>query len=331
MELFKEFLNSSVLVYTMYFYLFCLLFYMIYCILNYFKFHSRMKEKIINLYSQMNEQERLRAETERQKRDIHGVSNKRDWLARTDERLAYSGIKEKLRWVTTEIYMMFVIVVTSLVGIIATLKLGFLLGCILAIFVVMIFELIVTILVSYRDKKTEAIMLQFMNIVDNFSKTSDDLISILEKASRYIDEPLASQIYDAVLIAKNTGDKLSAIQDLQDRVKNRHFKVLMRNLEISSRYETNYSDIVEDCRGIFHNYIKSEKEKRLARHGGVLEILVMLASGFGCMYILGDIAQTESIFLDLLTGGALAHFILGYLIFSLLASVFIIVFKIYRN
>lgn len=330
-QLLVEFLNSDIILYAMYIFLFGLIFYIVYSMLNYFKYHSRMKKTIQNLYAQMSAQEKLRAENERRERDIHGAGVKRDFLGKIDERLAYSGIKDTLKWITTEIYIVIVLLIVATVITISTMKAGFIIGILLGIAVYAVFELIISLLIAYRNKQTETIMLQFMNIVDNFSKTSDNLIAIFEKAARYIDEPLSTQILDAVTIAKNSGDKLGALQELQDRVKNRHFKVLVRNLEISSRYETNYSDIIEDCRGIFHNYIRNEKEKRVIKQQGLLDIGTMGVAGVMCVSLLGDVSESSNLILTLINGGIFEHFVLGYLVITVLVTMYMVIFRIFKH
>lgn len=330
-QLLIEFLDSEFLVYALYVYLFALVFYIVYCALNYFKYYSRMQKTIQTLYSRMSEQEKARAQAERQERDIHGAGGKHDILARIDTELAYSGIKEKFRWMTTEIYLMIVAIAVAIVTTAVVVTSGLWWGLFAGLLTYLSLRLTVSLMVASRNKKTESIMLQFMNIVDNFSKTSDDLISILEKSSRYIDEPLSSQIYDAVIEARNTGDTLTALQELQDKVKNKHFKVLIRNLEISSRFETNYSDIVEDCRDIFHNYLKSEKEKRSLRVSGLIEILTMGLCGVFCVFTLGDMTESGNLITSLLNGGILGIVILVYLCCAVLLSLYIAVFKILKD
>ena len=105
----------------------------------------------------------------------------------------------------------------------------------------------------------------------------------------------------------------------------------MRNLEISSRFETNYSDIIEDCRNIFHEYLKSEKEKRTLRVNGMLEIGTMLICGIFCIYIIGDITDQGNIILALLAGGALGRGILIFMGLSIILSCYIAVFQILRD
>lgn len=330
-ELLVQFLNSQVLVYMLYAYLYALVFYMVYSMLNYFKYHSRMKATLQSLYNQMSEQEKMRADEERRQRDLHGAGTKVDFLGRLDERLAYSGIKDKFKWMTTEIYLLFVIMVVVLVVTVVVLIKGVLWGIVSGILTVLVLDLMLVLVVARRNASTESVMLQFMNIIDNFSKTSDDLISIMEKSSRYVDAPLGPQIYDAVIEAKNSGDTVQAIQSLQDKVKNKHFKVLMRNLEISSRYEANYSEIVEDCRDIFHNYIKSEKEKRNIRLNGLAEIGTMLVIGFACTYLLGSMTEEGNLIEALNNGGAMGKGILVYLVVSIVASLYVLIFKVFRN
>lgn len=330
-DILKEFLNSQILIYALYAYLFGLIFYIVYSMLNYFKYYSKMKATIINMYNQMTEQERARADEERKQRDIIGEGTKKDWLASIDEKLAYSGIKEKIRWITTEIYLMFVLVIAIVITILLTVKISFIAGVLGFFITIALFEFALTIVITVRNKKTESMLLQFMNIVDNFSKTSNDLISILEKSSKYIDEPLSSQIYDAVIDAKNTGNSSVALHTLQDKVKNKHFKVLIRNLEISSRFETNYSEIVEDCRDIFHDYIKNEKEKHNIRVNGLLEILTMAVCGGASVYLIADISDSGNVIQMLLNGGVFGYFILGYIIAAIVITIYVAVFKVLRN
>lgn len=330
-ELIIEFIDSQWFIYSMYIYLLLLLVYIVYSTMNYFKYYSRMQKTIQSLYIQMSDQEKARAEAERQQRDIHGEGIKTDWLGRLDEELAYSGIKDKLKWMTTEIYIIIVTLITTFVVTITVVIGGLWQGLLAGILTIAIFKLTITLISNSRDKKIETQMLQFMNIIDNFSKTSDDLIDILEKASRYIEDPLGGQIYDAVQEARNTGDSLLALQELQNNIKNKHFKILIRNLETSSRFENNYSDIIEDCRNIFHDYIKAQKEKRSIRLNGAAEILIMVFTGAISVSMIGQIADDGNVIKVLLNSGTPGIVIFWMLIASVLISIYVAVFQVMRD
>lgn len=330
-EIIIEFIRSDWFVYSMYLYLFLILVYIVYSTMNYFKYHSRMQKTIQSLYVQMSDQERARAEAERQQRDIHGEGIKTDWLGRLDEELAYSGIKDKFNWMTTEIYIIIVTLTTTLTTTLFVISNGFWQGMLAGVVTVVTFKLMIALLGNSRDKKTEAQLLQFMNIIDNFSRTSNDLIDILEKSSRYIDDPLGSKIYEAVQVARNTGDSLLALQELQNNIKSKHFKVLIRNLETSSRFENNYSIIIEDCRNVFHDYIKAQKEKRSIRLNGVAEIIIMLFAGGFSINMIGQISDGRNVIDALLTSGTAGVVIFWAMIISAIAALYVAVFQIMKD
>ena len=330
-EIIIECIGSQWFVYSMYIYLLFILVYIVYSTMNYFKYHSRMQKTLQALYVQMSDQEKARAEAERQQRDIHGEGVKTDWLGRLDEELAYSGIKEKFSWLTTELYVIIVMLTATLVMTVTVVVSGLWQGIMAACLVVSAFKLVITLISNARDRKTETQLLQFMNIIDNFSKTSDDLVEILEKASRYIDDPLGGQIYDAVQEARNTGDSMMALQDLQNNVKNKHFKILIRNLETSSRFENNYSDIIEDCRNIFHDYIRAQKEKRSLRMNGVMEILIMVAVGILSVVMVGQMTEEGNVIKILLNNGTAGIVLFWVLIGGIVASLYIAIFQVLRD
>lgn len=330
-EIIIEFIGSQWFVYSMYIYLLFILVYIVYSTMNYFKYHSRMQKTLQALYVQMSDQEKARAEAERQQRDIHGEGVKTDWLGRLDEELAYSGIKEKFSWLTTELYVIIVMLTATLVMTVVVVVAGLWQGLMAACLVISAFKLVITLISNARDRKTETQLLQFMNIIDNFSKTSDDLVEILEKASRYIDDPLGGQIYDAVQEARNTGDSMMALQDLQNSVKNKHFKILIRNLETSSRFENNYSDIIEDCRNIFHDYIRAQKEKRSLRMNGVMEILIMVAVGILSIVMVGQMTEEGNVIKILLNNGTAGIVLFWILIGGIVASLYIAIFQVLRD
>lgn len=330
-EIVIEFIGSQWFVYSMYIYLLFILVYIVYSTMNYFKYHSRMQKTLQALYVQMSDQEKARAEAERQQRDIHGEGVKTDWLGRLDEELAYSGIKEKFSWLTTELYVIIVMLTATLVMTVIVVVSGLWQGLMAACLVVSAFKLVITLISNARERKIETQLLQFMNIIDNFSKTSDDLVEILEKASRYIDDPLGGQIYDAVQEARNTGDSMMALQDLQNNVKNKHFKILIRNLETSSRFENNYSDIIEDCRNIFHDYIRAQKEKRSLRMNGVMEILIMVAVGILSVVMVGQMTEEGNVIKILLNNGTAGIVLFWVLIGGIVASLYIAIFQVLRD
>lgn len=329
-ELVAEFLKSGWFLYSMYVYLYLLVVYIVYSILNYFKYYSTMQDRIRQAYLNTSIAERKRADEERRKRDIHGEGNDKDILSRIDEILNYSGIKEKIPWLTTELFIVLALLLIAIVSTIVLLTFGLIQGLLSAVIIAAAIRLSIVLLSIYRSKLIDEQLLQFMNIIDNFSKTSNDIIDIFEKASLYIQNPLRNQIYQAVQKARNSGSKEIALKDLQDNVKNKHFKMLVRNLDISSNFESNYSDIVEDCRGVFHGYIRSQKELKQIQIGGIIQIGFLVVLSLVAIQMIVQIANSDDVVKVLADSGAVGIGLILYLVTAIILSIYIAVFKIIK-
>lgn len=329
-ELVTEFLKSSWFLYSMYIYLYLLVIYIVYSILNYFKYYSTMQDRIRKVYLNTSIAERKRADEERRKRDIHGEGNDKDILSRIDEILNYSGIKDKIPWLTTELFIVIALVFIAIVSTIVLLTFGLMQGLLSAVVIFAAIRLSIVLLSVYRSKLIDEQLLQFMNIIDNFSKTSNDIIDIFEKASLYIQDPLRNQIYQAVQKARNAGSKEIALKDLQDNVKNKHFKMLVRNLDTSSNFENNYSDIVEDCRGVFHSYIKSQKELKQIQISGVIQIGFLVVLALVAIQMIVQIANSDDVIKVLVDSGTTGIGLILYLITAIILSIYIAIFKIIK-
>lgn len=329
-ELVTEFLKSSWFLYSMYIYLYLLVIYIVYSILNYFKYYSTMQDRIRQVYLNTSIAERKRADEERRKRDIHGEGNDKDILSRIDEILNYSGIKDKIPWLTTELFIVIALVFIAIVSTIVLLTFGLIQGLLSAVVIFAVIRLSIVLLSIYRSRLIDEQLLQFMNIIDNFSKTSNDIIDIFEKASLYIQDPLRNQIYQAVQKARNAGSKEIALKDLQDNVKNKHFKMLVRNLDTSSNFENNYSDIVEDCRGVFHSYIKSQKELKQIQISGMIQIGFLVVLSLVAIQMIVQIANSDDVIKVLVDSGTTGIGLILYLITAIILSIYIAIFKIIK-
>ena len=324
-ETIREFLGSPYVIYALYLYLFLLVAYCIYSMLNYFKYYSNIRSNLRAMYKKMSEDDRIRLEKERRERDLHGLTEKHDFLDKVNADLLYSGIRELYPWITTELYLLMVIGTVTVVFIILTLGINIGVGLVGAALVILVNRFIIMLMGNRRNHNTERSMLQLMNIIDNFSKSSDDIISIIEHTSRYIPDPLASCLYRCAIKARSSGDSSSALDDLRDEIKNKYFKVMIKSLEISSRHGAEYSSIIQDCRDSYHLYLKNEKEKQAMRVNGVVEIIAMILIGILTMYWLGVMTDYPNIIDVLWSHGAIGKGILIWTVVSILLSLYMII------
>ncbi|MEG1925390.1 MAG: hypothetical protein RR415_06555 [Ruthenibacterium sp.] len=260
---------------------------------------------------------------------LYGETEQKDRLRLITHKLELSGLKMTFPWLTSQIFLGFLVVIAGVaIVVVKWMTNMWLAGIVAGVLALIAVNILLAIACTSATKKVENSMMQFMNLVENFSASSDDLISVIANTVPYTSNPLSRALSECVTEAVNSGDSAAALQALQEKIPSRHFQVLIRNLEISSRYECNYAVVVNDCRDVFHNYIKSEKEKAAIRQGGMVETLTMLGVGGLCLAMVQDISGTgEGLLQLLLTGGIAGNLILGYLCVVVLLALYLGIYK----
>lgn len=312
-----------------------------YNLVMYFKNYSRVAANIQSAYLKMQDAEKQRMERERLERALKGMGANQGVLEKFDELLNYSGLKDiKITHrtkngtiithrVTTEIaLLMLVAIVCISVTISVSVTKSPLFGTILAVLEVVMAFTLLRVACYYRNKRIEDQMIKFMNLLENFSSSRDDIIDVLSGAAGYLDKPLGPILYDAVAQANASGDVGIALQMLQDRVSSKYFKQLVHNLELASHFEANYSTIVQDIRGIYTEYSKVDKEKSQMKVSGALQTMAIIIIGFFCIWMLGDVTGEENIIYALRMGGFIGNLLLVYLIVATILAFYIGVIKV---
>ncbi len=249
----------------------------------YFLFLYLGKSRIINrsftrAYDRTKEGEKLRSARERRKRFVEGNQEKINFLYRLDLLLLQSNCKRIFPFVNSEIFLIIMLSLSALGFVIADiLSQSYILGIICSLFIILLFYLVLYIISGIHYKRTENEILTFINLLENYSKTSDDLISIFGRLFYYLEEPLKSAVEDCYIEGRSTGDLSFALSNLSNRIEHQKFKEVIRNLEICARHEANYGEIVNDSRGLLRDFIASQKERKAIIQNGRIEILIIMA------------------------------------------------------
>ena len=273
---------------------------------------TRINEAYERLQSAANEREKEAQE----KRLLVGRTDDKNMLDRFDELIAYSGIRNYAKWLTTEIALSIMIGVVVTVAIIVIVLMN---NFILAIASgALAYLLMYSILLFMKSKQRDAIdkqIIQFVNIVRNFANTSDDLIEILEKTYPYMDRPLREYLRRCVTEARSSGDGLAALAKLEENVDHDYFRLVIRNLSISSRYEANYAEIVEDSKEMLKQYLAHEQKKAQIYKGGRIEILAIFLLGLASVGLVGKISPSNKNVIQLMMeGGTIGNGVLLFVI-----------------
>lgn len=305
---------------------FFLLAFAFYSVIDYLQSFSVISGLAKQVIGQTSAQEKLRMQMAYQQRKDIGASEKTNFLYKLDLLILQSNIKKYIKWMNTQIFLFSCLtggVLTMLVIVMLTDNSTLAFTGMVAFVMLMYSVLVVFSNINY--KKVEKGLISFANIAENFSKSSDDLVTILDRVSWYVDEPLKSAIRDCVGQAKNTGDTVGAIQQLQLRIEHPQFRQLIRNLEVASRHEANYAEIIEDNRKTLQEYIRFQQERAAIYANGRIELMGVAVAGVAALYMVSDMAETS--ILELFTTGLFGTIISIYFIITILYILYVMFFS----
>lgn len=271
----------------------------------------------------MEESGHERMEHEELLRKTEGNQEKDSIFYKTDLMLNQSGIKRKLPFFSTEYLMLFSTVLGMLGLIIAGAAAGLIKGIIAAAVVCALPYLIIKIAADINYKKTEGQILHFLNMVENYTRTYDNIITIFGKIYPFLEEPLSTAVKECYIEATNTGDVSMAFRRLETKVVHEKFSEILRNLELCSRYEANYHAVVSTSRDIISNYIKSRKKIKGIVDNAKIDFVLIMVCTVVMLGMIDSFIENGSIISILLSGpglliSAYMTFIIIYAVFSLI-------------
>lgn len=195
-----------------------------------------------------------------------------------DEQLTQAGVKRIIPKATVEIYFLFNVLEFTAVFILVGN--GILIPLLEAGVVVYLNKLIVDLL-RYRNKRiTEKHLLEFLNLVSDFSISESEITTIFYRCGQLMPEPLKSPLMQCHISTRNTGDVGQALYELRRSNEHFLFKEIVLLLELCSHSDGNYQKVVNGCREMVNSYLKEEKEKASVVRGLVGEAALMTGVAF---------------------------------------------------
>ncbi len=254
-----------------------------------------------------------------------GILEKVSWIQRWDQCFSQSMIQKKYPQLNSQMYASFLVGVAALAGILGIVfcrerplvSVG--VGGILFVGILLVGVFYVNQLRGKNWRKTERELMPFLNIVDNFSRTEQDLFQIFELATPYLQEPLKSVLSECGKHAAATGNRMEAVRELLYKVEHPKFREIIQNLEICSKNEANYAVVVGDMRDSLTAYMSNRKEEAGILKEGQIQIGVILAMGVPMIAMLTGITQIP---LKGMADNLFGRFIIGYWICLLAVIIF---------
>lgn len=254
-----------------------------------------------------------------------GLVEKVPIIRRWDQMFAQSMIQQKYPWLNGQLYGSLLLISGSVLGIGGLLilhrqpGLGICVGILLFGMVLFGGMFYVNLIRKRKWMQTEKELIPFLNIVDNFSKTEQDLFQIFEMAVPYLREPVKTALEECSRHASATGNRMEAVRDLIYRIEHPKFREIVQNLEICSRNEANYARILSDMRDGLSAYMSNRKEEAAILREGQIQICVIVCLGIPMVAMLSVITQVP---LADMTGNLFGKMIIVYWIVLVLVIVY---------
>ena len=219
-----------------------------------------------------------------------GLQEKESFIEKVDIQIIRSGLDKRFSFINAEVYLIAtgVLAFISFVGF-SIFKLIY--GIMAMALVILSSYLLLYMLSGINYKKIDEQILPLLNLLENYSATSDDIVTIFEKSIPYTKEPLKGYIEDFVNEVRTSGNLDRAFNSFYRKVENGKLKSLIRNLSISSNLESNYREIIQDERETIKSYIKTKEIRKSIRNTGRIEII-------SCYVICGFMLNMFSSFVD---------------------------------
>ncbi|QLY81490.1 type II secretion system F family protein [Clostridium intestinale] len=251
---------------------------------------------------------------------LEGEKEDLSFIEKIDLLLDRSGLHAYMTFLTSEILIVFTIVVAFTIAFIFQ-KISGLLVFSLAVFFAVIFIVYLALnqLAKITYDRIDDQVLIYINILENLSSSNSDIVEIMGKALPYMREPLKNYSSQFVYECKRGVPIVKAFKNFENKIESYRFKQLLKNLEVCSKYEANYKEILSKSRIIMKNYfVEKEKRRKEVRNGRLAIIMTM---GMGVVLFKLVLGFNENMY-EQLKSTFLGNVILGYNLFVLMFGVF---------
>lgn len=273
------------------------------CAAGYYVVKELLVDRILqkSIVSYADSSSKQRRKREEQLRIEQGEQDKTSLMYSIDLLIEQSGLKKYLTFINTELYIFLAGIISVCAFSAGCMLGGFLAGLVCIMSVIFFSYALPAVLAGYNFKNTEKDILQFVNLVGSYSATSNNIITIFGNMYLFLNEPLKSSVKMCYDEAQMTGDISAALIHLERRINHPMFKLTIRNIEIASRHEANYSQVIAAIREIIREYIRNQEEIKAMISSARAQLLLLAAAGAVIIYMVNGLLEGVNLFTLLAT------------------------------
>lgn len=214
-------------------------------------------------------------------------------IAKFDILMRQSGILSKYPGLNTELFLIIWGVAIAVVTFLALVITRGIIPTLLAFVVISFIPYIgISALAKYKMGKVKEMLLIFCDTAINLSATNTNLMELLRQTGGFMDDPLKTALLNAYNEAlASGGGQWLALYHLRQHIPEEQFSATIQDLELASRYEANYQQVLKDRKAIIETHMTSESKKKQLLNGGRLNIGIMLFVCYLCINALQDLVE----------------------------------------
>lgn len=286
------------------------LFFFSFCMTKLFIEGHFIEKSIKIVYGQLKKKEATRIQAEERLHYEDGRQEKEKFLTQISLLITRSNLKNIFPFLSTELYIFGTLAVAIVIFLVVQGVVGLLLGVMALLAVIISSFLILYFPAGHNYKKTEKMLLNFANLLENYSKTTDDIIAIFQKVVPYMENPVHDALEECCVKAVATGKVSASLNELSDKIEHEKFRELIRNLEICSRYEANYAEIITESKCNLREYMAAKEKRKEVKNNCKINIVIMLLASMLIINMLAGLGE-KSVW-SVLTGSFIGNLIILY-------------------
>ncbi|QAA32707.1 type II secretion system F family protein [Clostridium manihotivorum] len=249
-----------------------------------------------------------------------GSTSDKKIIDKIDELVERSRIKTIIPFITSELLIAGILVLAFVSAFLVNKYFGFWLYTVAA-FASVIFIVVFTL--KYMEKRTfnkiDKQLLVYINTLKNLCSSNNDIVVIIEKSIDYVEEPIKEYLEQFVFECRKGIPVYKAFRNLEDKVENKRFKQLIKNLAICSKHEANYEKIIKKSKVILKHYFEEKERRTKAVNSGRSIIVITLFMGLFTLNILQSFSGN---LLDTLKTTLVGNVLLGYFLIVLIYATY---------
>ena len=180
-----------------------------------------------------------------------------------EKMLLYSGLLRRFPLLSPERFVAGGAVVSAILYfllLLAGLSYAESLLCVLGLHVAVYIGLTMRMQKNYNA--TDENLLKFLDFLGSYSLTGGEVMGVFKQISVYLEEPMRGALEECYYEALLTGDTTLALLSTAEKLQHPKFKELIRNIEISGRYVTDYSALVIQSRRSIREHMRLRAERK---------------------------------------------------------------------